>query len=1295
MGVGESVTDAGVEDPGTASFSGRVFIDSDDGSDRALKVCCDACCRRHEVATTTDATGAYTFTGLDAGSYRAVFPTDVDGLTLVSANIGDDDTIDSDAKRGSGETSLYVVGVGESVTDVDAGVEDPGTASFSGRVFIDSDDDDLDVGEAEQGLEGVLVTLVDADGNEVATTTTDATGAYTFTGLDAGSYRAVFPTDVDGLTLVSANIGDDDTIDSDAKRGSGETSLYVVGVGESVTDVDAGVEDPGTASFSGRVFIDSDDDDLDVGEAEQGLEGVLVTLVDAEGNEVATTTTDATGAYTFTGLDAGSYRAVFPTDVDGLTLVSANIGDDDTIDSDAKRGSGETSLYVVGVGESVTDVDAGVEDPGTASFSGRVFIDSDDDDLDVGEAEQGLEGVLVTLVDADGNEVATTTTDATGAYTFTGLDAGSYGAVFPTDVDGLTLVSANIGDDDTIDSDAKRGSGETSLYVVDIGQSVTDVDAGFEDPGTSSLAGRVFLDGNDNDVDDSEPGVGNIVVTLQDGDGNTVATTITADDGSYVFEDLDAGDYVVVFPTEVDGRVLVDANIGGDDAVDSDADPATGATAPISLGIGEDVSDVDAGIEDAGSASLSGRIFIDSDDDSLDVDEAEEGIAGQTVILLDEDGNEVASTTTDAEGAYTFTGLDAGRYKVRFPTEVDGLVLVNANIGDDERIDSDAKRGSGETSFYDLDIGENVSDVDAGLEDPAKASLAGRFFVDENLDDLEDGGDTAVSGATVELLLDGEVIATTTTNSEGAYLFRNLRADEYQVRFINPTAALGFVTPNVGGDEIVDSDAIDNGDGTATTAPVSVSLGENVRDVDAGIGDPGNASLGDFVFIDMNRNGVLDDGDVGLGGVTVTLLDENGQQIDETVSNEDGSYVFDELLAGTYSVQFQEADGFDFADANVGGDDAADSDADQATGQTENVVLGIGEENLTVDAGLVMELPPEAVADEACVCATETKVIDVLANDADPEGDDIFVSAINGQDVELGDSVTLDSGAVVTLNADGTLSYDSSNGVYGGFAADELPIGTDEMDGFTYTVSDGDGGTATSNVDVEVKGALNTVETIMASLPEAAITVQRGFLPGLAFASTVNESGDERFDGVFVEGAYCIEREEEFIPDIEVTMNIRAGIASEVDDGIFTNNLVENIDAINWLLNQDFTSQSNGDTSGNGAGENYTEAEIQHAIWGLSDGDSEFRAPEVANGVYNGTQENVDELLALALENGDGFVAGEGDLMTLIFDPTEVQDGYDEDEDYDQAFLLTIAYDDLLQVCDCSPIDGPDDGLQV
>lgn len=366
------------------------------------------------------------------------------------------------------------------------------------------------------------------------------------------------------------------------------------------------------------------------------------------------------------------------------------------------------------------------------------------------------------------------------------------------------------------------------------------------------------------------------------------------------------------------------------------------------------------------------------------------------------------------------------------------------------------------------------------------------------------------------------------------------------------------------------------------------------------------------------------------------------------------------------------------------GSDATDSDADPTTGQTGPIVLDIGEADLTVDAGFVVEnVAPVAVDDAGAVCALETTNIDVLANDTDADGGVVALATVNGVALTAGQSTTLDSGAVVTLNANGTLAYDSTNAVIDGVAAADMLIGTTFDDSFAYTIADGQGGTDDGLANIEVKGALNTVETIAATLPTEAVTTKGGFAVGLGYSSTINGTGDSRLDGLRIESAYCIERQEDFVADVDVTMNVAAGTESAIAPGTFSNNLVENLDAINWLLNQNFTDQDNGDTAGPTAGRNYTEAEIQHAIWGLTDGNSEFKIDTFVSGFYNGTQENVDELLALALAEGKGFEAGEGDLLTLILDPTEVQAGVAEDQDYDQAFIVTVSFDDFMQDCIC------------
>ncbi|PNW59010.1 UNVERIFIED_CONTAM: hypothetical protein BEN50_05760 [Euhalothece sp. KZN 001] len=89
----------------------------------------------------------------------------------------------------------------------------------------------------------------------------------------------------------------------------------------------------------------------------------------------------------------------------------------------------------------------------------------------------------------------------------------------------------------------------------------------------------------------------------------------------------------------------------------------------------------------------------------------------------------------------------------------------------------------------------------------------------------------------------------------------------------------------------------------------------------------------------------------------------------------------------------------------------------------------------------------------------------VLANDTDPdEGDTLTVSAVNGNEDDVGTEITLDSGALLTLNANGSYDYDP-NGAF-----EELNDGETDTDTFTYTVSDGNGGTDTAEVTITING---------------------------------------------------------------------------------------------------------------------------------------------------------------------------------------------------------------------------------
>jgi len=64
-------------------------------------------------------------------------------------------------------------------------------------------------------------------------------------------------------------------------------------------------------------------------------------------------------------------------------------------------------------------------------------------------------------------------------------------------------------------------------------------------------------------------------------------------------------------------------------------------------------------------------------------------------------------------------------------------------------------------------------------------------------------------------------------------------------------------------------------------------------------------SLGDYVWYDSNADGLQDDEELGVQGVTVYLLDANGNRTSQQASTDStGYYSFDGLPLGTYAVEF-------------------------------------------------------------------------------------------------------------------------------------------------------------------------------------------------------------------------------------------------------------------------------------------------------------------------------------------------------------------------------------------------------
>ena len=116
--------------------------------------------------------------------------------------------------------------------------------------------------------------------------------------------------------------------------------------------------------------------------------------------------------------------------------------------------------------------------------------------------------------------------------------------------------------------------------------------------------------------------------------------------------------------------------------------------------------------------------------------------------------------------------------------------------------------------------------------------------------------------------------------------------------------------------------------------------------------------ISDFVWQDLNGDGIQNAGEPGLNNVRVRLTgrDFNNVNVNFTVfSNSQGQYRFDQLPIGRYTLFFTLPAGqtYLFSPANQGGDDALDSDMDPVLGLVRDTVFAHGVGKTSVDAGFI------------------------------------------------------------------------------------------------------------------------------------------------------------------------------------------------------------------------------------------------------------------------------------------------------------------------------------------------------
>jgi len=820
------------------------------------------------------------------------------------------------------EISLNVISNDVSVTVVSGSIGD--------RVWYDVNNDGVqDVGEP--GIENVMVNLLDASGNPIYvdsvtglvvaftdpnatpyTATTDANGAYLFDNLPLTDYQV----QVDDSTLPPSGVQSYDSDDMTAFSGSATTphisshSLSTnqdtfgnITWGEDNEDQDFGYYYEPTFDIWDFVWLDANMDGIqDVWE--DGINGVIINLLNASGAIVETTTTNATGFYEFTDISGeitdfstGEYYVEIEVPV-GYTLSPSGGGSDTTLDSDIDRSTSRTALLDFRIPYDNPNIDAGLFLLQNLSLWGTIWSDVNDDTLFQTGSELPVNLVQVDLYeDTNGDGVydsgdvflASSNTDSSWNYLFTNLTQWEYIVVLPNDnfASWALLENYNSSDDTgTIndpdnntkneDSGSQGSTSGTGTLIsspaITLLQGTEPTDDGDADVDTNltvdfgiylplgAITWSVLQDTTGNGLWDTP--ISGVTLTLfadSDGDGladgPALTTTTTGTGGLYSFPDLALWDYVIIETQPMGLDDVSQDEWGWDDDQNSSAVVVNTLTSTVDI---TDTRNANTQHEDTNndfveaipSISLVKSItaVLDSNSSSrTDAgDEIQYGFVVENTwptVLTDItitdtklgltnamcDAGPLSpgdSVTCAATGSYTILASDEElRYVVNTATtNANSESIVDGTPGTPVSDISDTgtePTGPGEytpvtnpegieTSDPDLSITDDDADT---TDDPTTLilepvwSISGTVTQDTNYDDL---WDTPLSWVSISLYADingdgiadsSSALATTVTSSTWSYVFDTLLYGDYVITQTQPTGLESIFQDEWGADD--------------------------------------------------------------------------------------------------------------------------------------------------------------------------------------------------------------------------------------------------------------------------------------------------------------------------------------------------------------------------------------------------------------------------------------------------------------------------------------------------------------
>lgn len=748
---------------------------------------------------------------------------------------------------------------------------------ISGQAFFDENANGLMDHDETGRYAGLTVSLIAQSGETVNTCRTDMDGRYAFDTISSGKYTLQFDAD-ENVIFTHGQWFSDHIISSIQDRHYGISAPIAIDGDHTDYIVNAGCIYAGEINGSVQeLFADG---------SLNGAGGLSIEMYRDQDTEPSVVMTDDLGHFRFSGIVPGAYSVVLNLP-DGFLCTSAKDGK-------------ITQNVEIGQGDSIQLENSLIQRE--ALVSGRVLIDDDGNGNIDPQAESVPDVCVLLLRVQDGHtEIAAQTyTDDRGAYVFDGLYAGEYSVLF--ELNGKWAFTRY--SEDSSVYGAVSNSGSTQVMTLKTGEQIQNINAGVTIPAemTVSVFQDTQVDGQKGVYEEMLSGVSISLIRQENGEDTESITYKTGEDGTVVFAGISPGEYVISYQMPGQWRTTKQVDPSTTQYPVSQVPQSslsTGRSNPFLLTMGQ--SGVRMTIGAMLSGSISGVVYYD-DNVNARFDSEEMNCPDIQVELLDLQDNVLSAANTLDDGSYAFEGLAPGRYRVRFTADescgFSGTERTMARGGvqaSDHYIST--------TRIITVTSGTDAANADAGIV--RLSSLTGMVWEDQNADGIRQNEERTLTGVTVHLMNGAgrSILLSTETDANGAFAFEHLKPGDYKLRVDAPDH---YVFSGAAQNSVLPLESKQEGRGYS--ASFELLGGVNVENILFGLLTQGKIS--GQIWQDKDYDGLMDEEEEGLRGASITLLGDNREVLQTVQSVRSGSYSFDNLMPGSYTLRIELPEGY-------------------------------------------------------------------------------------------------------------------------------------------------------------------------------------------------------------------------------------------------------------------------------------------------------------------------------------------------------------------------------------------------